>query len=217
MSGCALPIGPPRYIAWRMPELVLDGYTDLPADHVAAVATFLEMRLPAAPRAPALADPPVLLRVTEPDPEVYRDLFRRVGADWLWNSRLRFDDARLRATLADPAVELYMPMRGGKAVGILELDFRDMPSVELAFFGVVPEVMGGGVGRWLMDRAIELAFRPGVGRFWLHTCTFDHPAALPFYLRSGFVPYARKIEMFPDPRLTGVLPREAAPHVPVIG
>lgn len=200
-----------------MPELVLDGYTDLPGDHVAAVATFLEMREPAAPRAPTLADPPVLRRVTAPDPDVYRNLFRRVGADWLWNSRLRLDDDRLRATLADPAVELYIPMRGGEPVGILELDFRDLPSVELAFFGVVPEVMGGGIGRWLMDRAIELAFRPGVARFWLHTCTFDHPAALPFYLRSGFVPYARKIEMFPDPRLTGVLPREVAPHVPVIG
>lgn len=200
-----------------MPELVLDGYTDLPADHVAAVATFLEMRRPAASRAPALTDMPVLTRTTDPDPEFYRDLFRRVGADWLWSSRLRFDDARLRATLADPAVELYLPMRGGAPVGILEFDFRDMPSVELAFFGLVPEVMGGGIGRWLMDQAIELAFRPGVERFWLHTCTFDHPAALPFYLRSGFVPYARKIEMFPDPRLKGVLPRDVAPHVPVIG
>ncbi len=108
-------------------------------------------------------------------------------------------------------------MRGGEPVGILELDFRDMPSVELAFFGLVPETTGAGIGRWLMDRAIELAFRPGVDRFWLHTCTFDHPAALSFYLRSGFVPYARKIEMFPDPRLNGVLPRDVAPHVPVIG
>lgn len=200
-----------------MTELVPDGYTDIPAGHVAAVATFLEMRAPVPPRGildlPGLA----LRRAAAPDIAAYRDLFRRVGADWLWNSRLRLDDARLAGILTDPAVELHLPERDGEAVGILELDRRDMPSVELAFFGLVPEATGSGVGRWLMDRAIELAFRPGVERLWLHTCTIDHPAALGFYLRSGFVPYARKIEMFPDPRLKGILPRAAAPHVPLIG
>jgi hypothetical protein len=50
----------------------------------------------------------------------------------------------------------------------------------------------------------------------VHTCTLDHPNALGFYLRSGFTPYARSVEIADDPRLHGVLPRSAAPHVPVM-
>lgn len=201
-----------------MTRIVPDGYTDLPGGHAAAIATFMEMLAPPPPPKVTAPRPDLSLRrVAAPDLAEYRALFRGVGADWLWNSRLRLDDRTLGAILADPAVELHVPERDGGPVGILELDFRDMPSVEVAFFGVVPEAMGRGVGRWLMDRALETAWRDGVERVWLHTCTFDHPAALDFYRRSGFVPYARKLEMFPDPRLDGVLPRTAAPHVPLIG
>jgi len=193
-----------------------NGYTDLPAGHAVAIATFLEMLAPPAraanPERPGLC----LKRQTTPDPAAYRDMFRRVGSNWLWNSRLRLDDADLSAILSDPAVEAYFLERDGAPIGILELDFRGLPSVEIAFFGLVPEAVGSGAGRWLMDRALERAWRAGVNRVWLHTCTFDHPGALGFYLRSGFVAYERKIEMVPDPRLDGTLPRDAAPHVPII-
>jgi GNAT superfamily N-acetyltransferase len=199
-----------------MSKIVPNGYTDLPAGHAAAIATFLEMLAPRPLNTGNTRQDLSLARVHEPDFEDYRALFRRVGADWLWNSRLRLDDAALAAILSDSAVELYVPQRGDTHIGILELDFREMPSVEIAFFGVVPEATGTGAGRWLMDRALELAWREGVERVWLHTCTFDHPAALDFYRRSGFVPYARKLEMFPDPRIDGVLPADAAPHVPLI-
>ncbi|MEJ8574134.1 GNAT family N-acetyltransferase [Microbaculum marinum] len=202
-----------------MTQLVLEGYTDLPADRVAAVATFLEMLEPpgSTPSAPSRRPDLALNRVDDLDPGAYRDLFRRVGTEYLWSSRLRLDDAALLDILRDPAVEVYLPASGDGPVGLLELDFRDMPSAEIAFFGLVPEAIGGGAGRWLMDRALELSWRDGVDRVWLHTCTFDHPAALAFYRRSGFVPYARKIEAFPDPRIDGLLPRDAAPHVPLIG
>jgi hypothetical protein len=52
---------------------------------------------------------------------------------------------------------------------------------------------------------------------WVHTCTLDHPAALGFYIKSGFTPFHRAIETFADPRLDGTLPVDAAPHVPSLG
>jgi hypothetical protein len=51
---------------------------------------------------------------------------------------------------------------------------------------------------------------------WLHTCTFDHPAAVPFYLKSGFKPFKFAIEVTDDPRLFGRLPETAAAHVALI-
>jgi GNAT superfamily N-acetyltransferase len=199
-----------------MTRILHDGYTNLPDGHAAAIATFLEMLKPPSPASGRRPDL-FLKRVDHIDIATYRELFRRIGSEYLWSSRLRLDDKALSAILGDPAVEIYLPDSGDGPVGMLELDLRDMPSVEIAFFGLVPESIGSGAGRWLMDRALELSWREGVSRVWLHTCTFDHPSALGFYRRSGFVPYARKVEVFPDPRLDGILPRDAAPHIPLIG
>ena len=196
--------------------LLSDGYHDLPAGKLATVVTYLEMLAPP-PARPVPADAAwSLRRVTRPGAEWYRDLYRRVGADWLWSSRLELDDAALAAIIHDPRVEVYALGHEGYDLGILELDLRVDGECELGFFGLVPALVGKGAGRWLMSRALELVWARPLRRFWLHTCSLDDPAALAFYQRSGFVPYDRKVEVFDDPRLTGLLPRSAAPQVPVI-
>ncbi|WP_420145504.1 GNAT family N-acetyltransferase [Sphingobium sp.] len=183
---------------------------------VATVVTHLEMRERPRP-APIPPAPLRLVPWKAPDPDAYRALFRRVGAPWLWFSRLVMPDAELAAILHDPAVEVFaVTDPRGTEVGLLELDFRKLPDCELGFFGLVPELNGKGLGRWLMAQAKSLAWRKGVDRFWVHTCTLDSPAALGFYMKSGFTPYGRDIETFADPRLAGILPRDAAPHIPLL-
>jgi len=192
------------------------GYLDLPPGRLATLVTYLEMREPP-PARPVPERPDLALRLWErPEPEAYRALYRRVGEPWLWFSRLLLTDAALRAILHDPGLEVYLPLRDGEPIGLLELDFRTAGACELAFFGLVPEAVGTGAGHWLMARALERAWRPGIGRVWVHTCHLDHPHALEFYIRSGFRPYKLAIEIFDDPRLSGVLPRTAAPRVPLI-
>ncbi len=183
---------------------------------VAAVVTSLEML--ERPRPRPLPDSPLrLVRWVDPAPAKYRALFERVGAPWLWFSRLVMDDARLTAILHDPAVEIHaVTDPRGIEIGLLELDFRAAATCELSFVGLVPELTGQGHGRWLMAHALIRAWRPDVSRVWVHTCTLDHPQALGFYRASGFTPYARAVETFPDPRLSGHLPRDAAPHVPLL-
>ena len=63
---------------------------------------------------------------------------------------------------------------------------------------------------------VPRAWRDGVSRVHVHTCSLDHPAALAAYTRAGFTPYKRAIERFPDPRLAGILPRDCAPQVPLL-
>jgi len=190
--------------------------TDLPNGHVPAIVTYLEMRTRPVPSGTPARPGLALARVPAPAPETFRTLYRRIGTDYLWSDRLRLDDAALSAILGDPAVEFYVPEQDGAPVGMLELDFRNLPDVEIAFFGLVPEAVGAGTGRWLMDRALEIAWREGVNRVWLHTCTLDHPSAIRFYRSSGFVPYRRTLEVVTDPRLDGLLPMDAAPQIPVI-
>lgn len=183
---------------------------------LAAVVTSLEMRERPKPR-PLPASPLRLLPWRDPVPETYRTLFRRVGAPWLWFSRLMLDDAALSAIIRDPEVDLYAVVdRGGIEIGMLELDFRTPNECEIAFFGLVPELTGKSHGDWLMAQALALGWRSPVTRMWVHTCTLDHPGALGFYRRHGFTPFARAVETFADPRLIGVLPRDAAPQTPLI-
>lgn len=184
---------------------------------VATIVTSLEMTSPAPPR-PLPHSPLRLARWQAPRTEPYRGLFRRVGEPWLWFSRLILADAALAAILADPAVEVYPVVdRAGIELGLLELDFRRSGECEIAYLGFVPELAGKGHGRWLMTQALSLAWRKGVERLWVHTCTLDHPSALAFYRRHGFTAFARAVETFPDPRLSGILPRDCAPQVPVLG
>jgi len=183
---------------------------------LAAVVTYLEMRFPATGEVPASTLD--LHRITEPDPERYRALFHLVGETWLWFSRLILSDEDLRAILQDPGVELYAVRDGnGRDVGMLELDFREPRQCELAFVGLTPDLAGLGHGRWLLAEAVRRAWREDIDRVHVHTCSLDHPAALSAYRRAGFAPYKRAIERFPDPRLLGILPKDCAPQVPLLG
>ena len=191
-------------------------YTSLPDGELAAVVTYLEMHR--APEQPVPPSPLSLNRIEIPQPEAYRTLFRLVGAPWLWFSRLIMDDAHLAGIIQHPKVELYsVTDEAGADVGMLELDFREPGECELAFHGLVPELSGKGHGKWLLGEAVRLAWREGVDRVHVHTCSLDHPAALSAYRRAGFTPYKRAVERFRDPRLLGILPASCAPQVPLLG
>jgi GNAT superfamily N-acetyltransferase len=124
-------------------------------------------------------------------------------------------DEELRSIIHDDAVEVFALETGGAEKGILELDRRDVEDIEIAFLGVTPDLIGQGAGRFLLSRAIEIAWSHRPRRVMLHTCTLDHPRALEFYRRAGFIPYKRAVEIAPDPRLAGILPMTAAKHCPV--
>lgn len=193
------------------------GLTPVANGQLATIVTHLELR-----RRPPLralpASPLRLVRWRAPTPERYRRLFTRVGAPWLWFSRLVMADEPLAAILTDARTEIYaVEDQRGIEVGMLELDFATRGRCTISYFGLVPELAGAGHGRWLMAQTMALAWRPGVECLAVHTCTLDHPSALNFYRAQGFEAVRREIETFADPRLAAVLPREAAPQIPLLG
>ncbi|ONF97752.1 GNAT family N-acetyltransferase [Sphingomonas jeddahensis] len=192
------------------------GLTAVPDDQLATIVTTLEMQK-RPPLRPTPSSPLRLTRWAKPSAEAYRTLFRRIGGPWLWFSRLAMEEAALLAIIHDPAIEVYAVLDPvGIEVGMLELDFRHTDACELSYFGLVPELAGRGHGRWLMAEALGRAWRPGVSRVWVHTCTLDHPSALNFYRAQGFTAVKRTIETFADPRVAGLLPDDIAPHVPLL-
>ena len=199
-----------------MLPIAADGFMAVPPGKVATIVTSLEMT---APPQPALAvSPPTgarLTRVERPGLDWYRHLFRKVGEEWLWFSRLRHSDEALAAIIPETAVSVLVVHVDSAEAGILELDFRSAGECEIAFFGITPAFIGRGVGGYMMREAIARAWAAPINRLWVHTCTLDHPAALQFYRHMGFRAYAQQVEIADDPRVLGELPPTMGRHVPM--
>lgn len=166
---------------------------------------------------PCTPDPSWRIERFEPiDLARFYALFHRVGDEELWTLRLQMPGDEVVQLLSDPKFEPYVLVTAEGDEGILELDFRVAGECELSLFGVAPRLVGTAAGRFLLNRGIEIAWSHAIERFWLHTCTLDHPNALAFYRRSGFVPYERAIEIFDDPRYLGLTSKDVAPQVPIL-
>jgi GNAT superfamily N-acetyltransferase len=133
-------------------------------------------------------------RACRPTVSFYRYLYGTVGTTWTWTERRLLSDAELEVVIRHPKVEVDVLWQDGVPAGYAELDRRRPPDVELAYFGLIPDFIGAGLGRYLLDWAIQRAFRQQTRRFWVHTCDLDHPGALPLYEAAGFRIYDRRVE-----------------------
>jgi GNAT superfamily N-acetyltransferase len=155
---------------------------------VEVTRTYLEMTSPAQ-LVPSRSDAPGLRLERVPGCPVsfYRYLYAEVGRAYHWIDRAEWTDEQIRTHLADPAVTLWVLYVQGAPAGYFELARRDDDeSVEIAYFGLLREFHGRGLGKHLLTVAVTEAWSLGARRVWLHTCTLDDPAALPNYLRRGF-------------------------------
>lgn len=156
-----------------------------------ATRTYVQMTDPGQLR-PAFGDFPAFTvrLVDNPTPELYRECYRSVGKDYHWRDRWDWSDEEIARHLATPGVTLHIAQLEGRFVGWYEL--RHVPednSIEIAYFGLAPDSLGKGLGKHLLSHAVQDAWNQSPARVWLHTCTLDHPAALPNYLARGFTAY----------------------------
>jgi GNAT superfamily N-acetyltransferase len=161
---------------------------------VEVVRTYLEMRSPGDLRpAREPADAPRLERIEECPASFFRYLYAEVGRAYHWTDRLSWTDERVRAHLSEPGVSLWLLSSRAAPAGYFELRRHQDRSVEVAYFGLLPEFLGRGWGGSLLTLAVRSAWATGPERVWLHTCTLDHPAALPNYLKRGFRPVREEV------------------------
>ena len=161
---------------------------------VLVTVTYLEMTSPdQRSAAPGWDEPVTIQRAERPTISFYRYLYDTVGADWDWYERRRLSDDALAAILHDDTVEVYVLYVRGVPAGYAELDRRVEGEVEIAYFGLIPDYIGRGLGPALLDWALERAWSYRPRRVWLHTCSLDHPSALAVYRRAGFEVYDREV------------------------
>lgn len=151
---------------------------------------YLEMRTPAQlRRAPVPQPEPLLLRAETPLPMLNRFLYTAVGGHWYWRDRLPWSYARWMAWLDRPELETWVLYVHGTPAGYVELERQAGDQVEIAYFGLMREFMGQGLGGHLLTLGIDRAWAMGAARVWVHTCSLDGPAALANYEARGMVRY----------------------------
>ncbi|WP_336232593.1 GNAT family N-acetyltransferase [Thalassospira sp. CH_XMU1458] len=174
------------------------------------VISFLEMQSPPE-RAPAIVPPGkvAIIRAENPTLSFYRYLYNTVGEPWLWWLRRLMSDEELSAILAKQETHVYVLYVAGVPAGFAELDLTDFESdnvIDLHYMGLMPEFIGKGFGKYLLDWAIDTAWSFKPTRITVNTCTLDHPSALGAYQKAGFAIYDRRTDIVDDPRDTGLIP-----------
>ena len=168
-----------------------DGALDARGTEVTApyTVTWLEMTArPAAPRR-ALPHPGLsLVRAQNPPVHYFRYLYDAVGSAYEWTDLHAWTDAEIAAFAQADAMHLNVAHLDGCPAGFVMLDFREVPVADIAYFGLMPEAVGKGLGSWLLLEGIHDAWDAGIVKLTVNTCTLDHPSALPLYRRMGFIP-----------------------------
>jgi GNAT superfamily N-acetyltransferase len=154
---------------------------------------YLEMRAPSYASVPAPREGLTVLHIKSPTVPYYRARYSAVGKDYYWLSRRKMSDEALAAILGDPRSELHLLQVDGTPAGFAELDRRQGDAIELVQFGLMPDFIGQGLGKWFLRWTIDKAWSYAPRRFWLHTCSLDHPAALPNYRKAGFVLFKQEV------------------------
>jgi GNAT superfamily N-acetyltransferase len=152
--------------------------------------TYLEMRDPSELNGAKLDDPRIQIEEQRScSVELFRFLYAEVGKNYHWIDRLPWTDEQIITHLNKPENSIWLMTSDGETAGYFELRKCEDGSVELAYFGLMPQFIGRGLGKHLLTCATEQAWTLGANRVWLHTCTDDDPAALPNYLKRGFKPF----------------------------
>ena len=120
-----------------------------------------------------------------PCPEFNRFLYTTVGFTWCWYERLNWSYDQWMTWLDRDEVQTWVAYLQGTPAGYFELERQAGESVEIAYFGLISQFTGKGLGGLLLTDAINRAWAFGAQRVWVHTCTLDHPAALGNYLARG--------------------------------
>lgn len=158
---------------------------------VEVTVSYLEMLSSSRRSSPASREGLSVLHVPSPTVADYRQLYDAVGREFHWLSRRKLSDAELAVVIQYPLNELHVLHVAGTPAGFAELDRRQPDEIELVQFGLTRGFIGQGLGKWFLHWTIDLAWSYRPRRFWLHTCTLDHPAALPNYLKAGFVQFKK--------------------------
>lgn len=175
-----------------------------PVVRIGVTVTFLRMFTPPASSPPPFALGVSVVRLAAPTAAFYRYLYDTVGSPYVWWLRRAVSAAELAAIIRHPDVSIHVLYQDGEPAGFFELDARPSPNINLSYFGLMPHVVGRGLGHAFLRSAVDEAWRARPRLVTVNTCTADHPRALPLYRKVGFQPFRQVKELWDVPLRLGM-------------
>ena len=112
--------------------------------------------------------------------------YKQIGQNHRWTDRLSWNDNMWINYVSDQSVNTFVLMHNKNLAGYFERIYNKQSNeFEIAYFGILHEYRNKKFGAYLLSKAIELSFKDGAKRVWVHTCTFDHKNAIKNYLSRG--------------------------------
>lgn len=169
--------------------------THAAGEEIDYTVTYLEM--PTRPTWPTpnlpIGQNTALVAASTPPADYFLYLYSTVGSDYEWTDWLDKSRSDVEAFIGNSQILLYTLMVDGWPGGFFMLDRTEMPICDLAYFGLVPQAIGRGLGNWFLSTAILTAWSdPETEKLTVNTNTLDHPRALGLYQKKGFQPVRRE-------------------------
>ena len=174
-------------------KTIKSGSNKLKTTQIETVVTYLSMDRPSSLHVMPPANLKLaLMQVNEPNVGYYRYLYDAVGSNYHWVDRKLLSDDQLATAINVEGVSIYVAYCAGNPAGYFEIDARQKSRAWLAYFGLIPEFHGMGIGKWLLSEALKTAWLTKPESVHVETCTLDAPHALGLYQKMGFKPYERR-------------------------
>lgn len=142
-----------------------------------------------------------IVKAEIPSAELQHFLYRSVGGDWYWYEKAHWSYEQWLGYAQNPHLHTWVAYVRGTPVGYFQLEVQG-ESVEIAYFGLLPQFGSMGLGGHLLTVALEEAWKLAPKRVWVHTCTLDSPAALANYKARGLKVYKTKSQILDIPERT---------------
>lgn len=128
-----------------------------------------------------------IIQAEIPSPALNRFLYTAVGGAWYWMDRLNWRYSDWQRWLERPGTETWVAYHCGTPAGFYELQPKDdARTMNIAYFGLMPQCVGQGFGGVLLSHAVRRAWHGQPEQVTVNTCSLDHPHALANYQARGF-------------------------------
>jgi GNAT superfamily N-acetyltransferase len=134
----------------------------------------------------------VNLRLRRASPESARRAYARIFEPYREAGRMGWTAAEWAEELSLPGVQAWIAQIARRVVGLVELEASPQGDVGIVVFGLIPELIGKGLGGHFLSLVTQMAWEltspdgSPTRRVWLQTSSHDHENALRNYMSRGF-------------------------------
>ncbi len=116
-------------------------------------------------------------------------LYKQVGQNYYWTDWLHKTEKDVEGFIYNQNVNFYTLLKDEWSAGFFVLDFRVKNKCNISYLGLIPEYIGFGLGKYLLQNAILTAWNSNkIKKLTVKSSSLDHKNTIHLFKRYGFEP-----------------------------